>query len=191
MGGVGQLTVYDADGRRKYLNKTESRRFLKAVENLPAIDAAFCLTLYYSGCRISEALNLTSQAIDWETHVIRFGTLKKRGRKETRRVPIPEPLTKQLRAVAAAQCSGKKLWNFSRSTGWRLIKAVMREAKIEGIHATAKGLRHGFGVRGAMQQIPVSVLQVWMGHAYASNTAIYLDVRDTEQRDLIKRTWKV
>ena len=91
--------------------------------------------------------------------------------------------------VSATTADEQRLWGFSRTTGWRIIKSVMKAAGIEGIHATTKGLRHGFGVRGALEQIPVSLIQNWMGHADATTTAIYLGVRDEEERELIERTW--
>jgi integrase len=71
-----------------------------------------------------------------------------------------------------------------------MIKMIMRTTGISGIHATTKGLRHGFGVRSALEQIPVSVIRDWMGHADAETTAIYLAVKDDEERELMGRTWK-
>ena len=65
----------------------------------------------------------------------------------------------------------------------------LKSAKIAGIHATTKGLRHGFGVRSAMMRIPSNVIQQWLGHADPSTTAIYLAVRDDEERELIEKTW--
>ena len=66
----------------------------------------------------------------------------------------------------------------------------MDECEIAGIHATTKGLRHGFGVRGALAKIPLNLLQLWFGHSQSTTTAIYLDVRDDEERTLMQRTWK-
>ena len=77
----------------------------------------------------------------------------------------------------------------SRTTAWRTVKRVMRKAGIDGIRATTKGLRHGFGVRGVLGKVPVSVIQRWMGHSDPETTAIYLAVMDDEERELIKRTW--
>ncbi|MCB1094525.1 MAG: site-specific integrase [Verrucomicrobiae bacterium] len=188
IGAAMKPGAYDAQGRRKYLNKNENRKFLKEADSLCPAESSFCLTLYYSGCRISEALSLTVNDIDWETHVIRFRSLKKRDKVVIRRVPIPASLSKKLKSLEPGT-DDLRLWQFSRSTGWRIVKSVMKKAQITGIHATAKGLRHGFGVRGAMERIPVHLLRDWMGHADISTTAIYLDIRDEEERELIKRTW--
>ncbi len=65
----------------------------------------------------------------------------------------------------------------------------MIDAGIDGVHATVKGLRHAFGVRGALGKVPLSVIQRWMGHSDPTTTAIYLAVRDDEERALIRRTW--
>jgi len=181
--------AYDAEGRRKYLSRTEGQKFLKQAALLPKQDALFCLTIYYTGCRISEALGLRSQDIDLEMNAIRIRSLKKRERKEIRRIPVPKFLANELMSLAATG-RGELIWSFSRTTGWRLIKRVMKAAGISGIHATTKGLRHGFGVRGAMVQIPVSLIQNWMGHSDPSTTAIYLAVRDEEERELIEKTWR-
>ena len=190
IGASMKFGAYDAQGRRKYLNKTENRRFLAAVEELDASKAVFCRAIYYTGCRISEALNLTGDDIDWATHVIRFRTLKKRGKIHARRVPIPSELTKSLHRIGP-ESPEERIWPFSRSTGWRIVKGVMQTAGISGIHATAKGLRHGFGVRAALAGVPVNNLRDWLGHSDSSTTAIYMDIRDDEERQLIKRTWKL
>lgn len=181
-------SAYDRDGRRKYLTRVESENFLRQVVQLSKPEALFCLILYYTGCRISEALSLRRDGIDFQMNVVRIRCLKKRGRVVIRRVPIPEFLTNELVSSETALGS-ERLWQFSRTTGWRIIKEAMQKAQITGIHASPKGLRHGFGVRGALQQIPLNLIQCWMGHADLATTAIYLAVRDEEERLLIKRTW--
>lgn len=59
------MGVFDRRGNRKYLNETERKAFCEAihVENDEARQA-FCLTLFYTGCRISEALSLTVGCVD-------------------------------------------------------------------------------------------------------------------------------
>ena len=180
--------AYDAEGRRKYLTKAEGHAFLKEASSLPQPQALFCQTIYYTGCRISEALGLRKQDVDSAMRTLLIRSLKKRDRNVVRRIPIPDFLVRDLGALGTAS-SRELFWGYSRTTGWRLIKAVMHTARISGIHATPKGLRHGFGVRGAMVQIPINVIQNWMGHADSSTTAIYLAVKDEEERALIQKTW--
>ena len=184
----GTKSAYDSDGRRKYLTKTEGVKFLRISSRLATARRLLCETIHFTGCRISEALSLTSADIDPGESVVGIRCLKKRGKIVTRRVPVPPKLAKDLRSLAQEAADGR-LWTFSRTTGWRIIKKVMNDAGIEGIQATTKGLRHGFGVRGALGKVPVNVIQRWMGHSDPNTTAIYLAVRDDEERELIKRTW--
>ena len=181
-------SAYDNGGRRKYLSRTEGNKFVQHSTALPTTQALFCLMLYYTGCRISEALALRLQDLDPETKAIRIRSLKKRNKYESRRVPIPAFLVAALLALNPSR-ENDVLWQFSRTTAWRIIKIVMRQAQISGIHATTKGLRHGFGVRSAMVRVPPNVIQQWMGHADLSTTAIYLAVKDDEERELIQKTW--
>lgn len=180
--------AYDQEGRRKYLSQAEGQKFVHHAAGLPRSEAMLCLAIYYTGCRISEALALRRQDIDAEAKTLRLRTLKKRGKYEIRRLPIPAFLVSGLLNLAAPDAE-KLIWVFSRTTGWRIVKGVMNAAQISGIHATAKGLRHGFGVRGVMKQIPLTLIQSWMGHADLSTTAIYLAVKDEEERALIEKTW--
>jgi integrase/recombinase XerD len=184
----GSKGAYDSVGRRKYLTKSEGLKFMRCAARTGDAERLLCETLYYSGCRISEALALGPEDIDATQAVIRILSLKKRDKPQTRRVPVPPRLANELKSLSLKP-EEKHLWNYSRATAWRIVKRVMHQAGIEGIHATAKGLRHGFGVRAAMGKVPVNIIQRWMGHADPSTTAIYLAVRDDEERELIKRTW--
>ncbi len=185
----GNYSAYDQEGRRKYLTHAEGRRFLKCARQQPREAALFCMAIFYTGMRISEALALTAEDVDHSSKAVRVRSLKKRQHREYRRIPVPSSLLSGLRQLADAKTEGP-LWSFSRTTGWRIVKQVMLQAEISGIHATPKGLRHAFGVRGAIAKIPLTLLQLWFGHSQSTTTAIYLEVKDDEERALMRRTWK-
>lgn len=52
----------------------------------------------------------------------------------------------------------------------------MEDADISGDHPTPKGLRHGFGVRMAMQTRTPRLVQKLLGHSNLETTAIYTDL---------------
>ena len=52
------MRLYDRQNRRLYINEAERERFIRAAERTPGEVRTFCLTLLYTGCRISEALEL-------------------------------------------------------------------------------------------------------------------------------------
>lgn len=155
------------------------------------------MTLAYTGCRISEALQLTADRVDLSGKVIVFESLKKRRRGLYRAVPVPAPvldaldLVHGLREAQRARDGGKsiQLWPFGRATGWRRVHELMDKAGIDGPQASPKGLRHGFGVAAVQAGIPLNMVQKWLGHAQLSTTAIYADAVGAEEQAIAERMW--
>src|SRR3954468_1806194 len=58
------MPLYDAEGRRLYFTEDERRAFVAAAAKAPREVRTFCGVLHATGCRISEALALTTQQID-------------------------------------------------------------------------------------------------------------------------------
>ncbi len=80
---------------------------------------------------------------------------------------------------------------WERSNAWRIIKRVMIEAGIDSAlpHATAKGLRHAYGIHAISSDVPVTELQKLLGHADLKTTSIYLNAQGAEKRALVSRMW--
>jgi site-specific recombinase XerD len=85
--------------------------------------------------------------------------------------------------------SKERIWRWSRTTAWRLVKAVMAAAGIAGASAMPKGLRHSFGVNAFQSNVPPHLVQRWLGHASLRTTAIYADVSGSEERAFAARMW--
>jgi integrase len=66
----------------------------------------------------------------------------------------------------------------------------MDSAQITGPHATPKGLRHGFGIAAVEAQVPLHLIQRWLGHAQLSTTVLYLETVDAEERNVARRMWE-
>ncbi len=54
-----KMSLYTRGGSRKYLNAEERLRFLGAAKTAQPEIKTLCMTLAYTGCRISEALELS------------------------------------------------------------------------------------------------------------------------------------
>lgn len=180
-----QWQVRNPQGLRKYVNEPEWRHFLAAASELDPSDRAFCNVLAYAGCRVSEALALTGQHVDTEECALTFRTLKRR-MMTFRTVPVPAWLLEDL---AKLPSTGERIWTMHRATAWRLISGVMGDAGISGPMACGRGLRHGFGIRAARHNVPIGLIQKWMGHASSRTTTIYMDAVGVEEREFAKRMW--
>jgi integrase/recombinase XerD len=190
------LTLFGRYADRKYLNAAERARFIETVRLATPKAQSFCLTLGYSGARISEVLALTPAAIDLEGGAVSILTLKRRRNDVVRQVPLPMDLLDELDhdfklrdAQRDPKLARQRMWCFSRTTAWRYVKGVMAAAGITGTPAMPKGLRHGFGVKAFQSNVPAHLVQRWLGHASLRTTGIYADVVGPEEQAFAERMW--
>ncbi len=184
--------LFTTTGQRKYLTDSERTVFLNAAQQFPREIRVFCETLHFTGCRISEALALTPERVDFAGGLLVFRTLKQREKVIQRGVPVPDDFLDRLDLVFNLKAGGytqRRLWRWSRTTAWRQVRAVMDLAGIQGAHAKPKGLRHGYGVSAVLCGVPVNLIQRWMGHAQLTTTAIYLEAMGEEERALAAKMW--
>ena len=197
--GTG-MRLYGDRNERLYVNLAERERFIRAATLAPPKVRTFGLTLLYTGCRISEALELTPTAIQLEARTVSIRCLKKRHRHIVREVPIPAVFAALLDAihevggVQAAPVRHAPLWcqhghAISRATAYRWIKEIMAAAGIVGSQACPKGLRHGYGIHAIRSGVPLNMLCKWMGHASLATTAIYTNAIGNEEHEIAMRMW--
>ena len=194
---MSEMRLFDTEGNRLYLNGEERAAFLKAAATYDPEARSFAEMLAFTGCRISEALEVVPARLDVDDNKVIFRSLKKRRDDVYRAVPVPPAYMDSLqRTFSIRQAQKRKnakterLWPWHRQHGWRLIKAIMAEAYIApGVHQSPKGLRHAYGIHAISSGIPVTQLQKWMGHAQLSTTAIYSDFVGAEASDLAARMW--
>ncbi len=190
--------LFTIDGTRKYLTLDELDQFIAAANIHERAEVrTLCLVMAYTGCRISEALQLILDRIDLSAKTIVYRTLKQRGKTRYRAVPTPPEVLDAIELVhrvrKAQKCKDRgkdtPVWTWGRTQATKHIGEVMRCAGIHGLHATPKGLRHGFGVRAAMKVRNARLLQKWLGHQYLETTAIYMDVVGDEEHQEAARMW--
>ena len=191
--------TYDRFGNRKYATVSERRKFLRTAKVQASIPVyTFCLTLAFTGARLSEVLALTPRQIDLDAGVIVIRSLKKRHEHGAmyRAVPVPEHVLRELDAahgVGAAKQDERRLdlriWPWCRTTAWKRVKEIMRAAGITGQQANPKGLRHGFAVGALVAGVPDVTVMRWLGHARLETTMIYTEAIGAEARTIAKRMW--
>ncbi|MGN6149079.1 MAG: tyrosine-type recombinase/integrase [Rhizomicrobium sp.] len=191
-----EWSLYDARGRRKYLAPRERGAFLRAALRVGGPVASFCAVLTLCGARISEVLALTPERIDDADATIIFRTLKQRGKVLYRAVPVPRRLLQYLNGVhhyrdaqRDPELAIRPLWPWSRTTGWRHVKHVMRQTSNPAHLATARALRHAFGAEASTKSISLTLIKKWMGHADIRTTEIYTSLVGKEERALARRIW--
>lgn len=195
--------LYDlASGERKYLNREERSAFLKATQLQEQKTKFYCQLLYYTGCRLSEALEVSFDRFDYDKKGVMIRTLKQ-GSRDGRPVEryrfneLPESYLNELRGFFMAMrgkrrqeaAAAERLWPVSTRMANNYVATVMQAAGIAGKKASSRGLRHSMGVMLALEKVPVSVIRKVLGHAAIKNTLIYLDIIEDDRRDLVAQIW--
>ncbi|RTL71645.1 MAG: site-specific integrase [Hyphomicrobiales bacterium] len=191
------FSLYSPQGDRKYINQHERQRVLKLMEErLERERALFALLLAWTGGRISEILDVRPSSFQLDRSIVALRTLKRR-RPHVREIPISPELMRaldqqfDLRALQSnPETANERLWRWSRITAWRFVKGVMMDAGIIGRAACPRGLRHGFGVGTLQANVPLNLVQRWMGHARLTTTAIYADVSGDEEVNFAAMFWR-
>lgn len=181
---------YDKQGRRKYLTARERSAFIQTAATFTPEVETLCLTLIFTGARLSEALALTPSRVDHEVGLVSIKTLKQRKKDVSRQLLLPPALLLRLRSAHESVQPGEPLWWFGRTTAWNRVKTVMLAAGIDPIRCTARVLRHTFCVYGLhVAKIPPFTMMELMGHAKIETTLRYSEIVGEEARELFERMW--
>ena len=192
---MSKMQIVNDKGQRLYLTEEERKALLVAADKAGNGLRSFCRVLVFTGCRISEALELTAKCIDLSAKVITVHSLKKRnGVIHHRQVPVPPELLDMLDMIYnLRQRKGRerneRLWLWSRMTAWRKMQELFDSAGIKGPQASPKGLRHGFGVNAVNKGVALNMVQKWLGHAAMTTTAIYANAVGEEEQSIAARMW--
>jgi len=187
---IYQLTLYTQSGERKYLNQKERIAFRDIVETKDDEIKLFCLLIYWTGVRISEAKNLCVANVDFDDGKVVIKSLKKRSKIVHRQIPIPTSLISELQSYITNHKLSSNIWKKSVRSYSRYVKEIMNEAKIFGPQASAKGLRHSFAILSISREIPITIVQDWLGHSSILITQVYLTFVYADAREFAKRIWE-
>lgn len=217
MSFADEMRIFDESGNRLYLDETERNRFINAVKQIDSPEKRlFAEVIFWTGCRLMEAAELTANSIQVENKAIVFRTLKRRVKQRNgknikphfRVVPVPVELIESIDLVfqvrkkqrqSNSERLNKLFWPntsdvhrpMARATAWAIIKKAMNEANIKGKQATAKGLRHSFGVTMTLAGMDVFKLRDLLGHASAETTQIYRQASGKDAHAYQMQMWQI
>ena len=142
--------------------------------------------MYACGLRISEAATLEVGAIDGANRLL--GIVGK-GDKQ-RLVPLPAPLLDELRGLWRAHRHPR--WLFPNRDGTNPVnqhvlgRAFRAAARAAGITqpVTAHALRHSYATRLLEHGVDTRIVQILLGHANISTTAVYTHLTEPTRASL-------
>ena len=99
---MSEMRLYDTQGNRLYLSAEERTAFLAAARKRPPEERTIAETLTFTGCRISEALEITPRRVELDSGRVILRTLKKRRSDVYRAVPVPPAYLDTLKPPTAS-----------------------------------------------------------------------------------------
>lgn len=169
------------------LTRKQEKRLLKAARRADPSTRALCELLYWTGCRLSEAIALKQDHIDTERYFVVLHTLKQRGQPRLRAVPVPKRLIRTLCALPEGQ--GGYFWPYSRWTARRRLQPLFDAAGLSGNLANSRIFRHSYNARAIRSGLPDRVRRALLGHRTQSANNRYGHLIGYELRDFAHRVW--
>lgn len=166
------------------LSDEQVRRLLGCVTN--PIHRACLATMYACGLRIGEAVSIEIADIDGDNAML---SIIGKGDKQ-RRVPMPLPVLQDLRALWRRHRN--PLWLFPNKKGdmhldasvlTQTFRMAADEARLPSA-STPHTLRHSYATRLLETGVDLRVVQILLGHADISSTAIYTHLTEPTRASL-------
>lgn len=167
----------------KYYNAREMKMILCDGLRDKQYNAFFlCLFLWRTGCRISEALNVTVADLDLTNKVVRVHTLKRKG--HVRFIPLQTEFIGEIAIWINQQRLGRadKLFDIDRKTGYNWVAYACKNAFTGDERNHPHTFRHSFAVNCLTQGVPITTVQNWLGHADLGKTLIYTQLVAADTR---------
>lgn len=174
VGSVVKLPPFPQDLSDKFLSEAEVQACVYATK--PGRDRTLVLFLYYTGCRVSEAVRVRWEHLSFREDRVVVQLFGKGGR--TRYVPIPVQLRQQLEALKHANMSGFVFETrggnpLNPKDAWRVVHNA---AKRSGISGYPHKLRHSHASHAIRRGADIQVVQSTLGHASIRTTGEYLHI---------------
>jgi len=171
------------DDAPKYLKKEEAHQIILNVPNNKYKDKMFIMFLWNTGLRVSEAIKIRKQDIDFVMKNIKVIWLKRRVKKN-RIIPINDKFAYQLSLYCGNMNKSERLFDFSRHRAYQITKKYGEKIR-KDIHPHL--FRHGFAVNYLKQTNDLIGLKKLLGHVDIRNTVIYTKIVNADVREKLNK----
>ena len=168
-------------GKPDFLTEQEVKKLFSVIENKTHL-AVFSL-LYFTGMRLSEAVNLTWEDVDLEEGFIRVRSKKDWHTKnyKERYIPIHRKLYEHLYHLK--EVSKDKVVPLK----YRYIQELFQKySQKAGVKATPHILRHSIATAMASKGVSLQAIKDILGHSDYSTTLIYAKMTDEYKRKALE-----
>lgn len=152
-------------GFRKYWDKEYINKCIDQIQNPK--HRVIIKTLWYTGMRVSEVINIKKKDIDLENYTIRIKWLKNRKYQE-RIIPMHPDLQNILQFFIADLNKDERLFQMSRQRVYQITKKYLKGSPHQ--------IRHSFAVNWLRNDGDLVQLKRMLGHSHINATMEYLRI---------------
>lgn len=135
--------------------------------------------LYGTGLRISEALNLKKEDIDFDKHTI---TVRNGKNGKSRTVAATDDALKAVREHFLNAKYGQPIWHITASGVRKRLRMLAKRIGLPRVHAHS--IRHAHAVALAKAGVSLNYIQQQLGHSNIGTTSLYLQRYNPDERVL-------
>lgn len=160
---------------RKALEQIELERLRRACKT--PRDLAIVETIYSTGCRVSELINIKLNDINWETHSVElFGKGKKHRTSflnAKAEIAIREYLNTRKKESIYLINGERGQEKLKKEAIERIVRLITKRSMIQSKKITPHVLRHTTATQALKNGMPITDIQKLLGHENISTTMIY------------------
>lgn len=175
-----------------YISKTDSELMLHAIKNVK--HKVIILLMLDSGLRVSEACSIKCKNFDFKNRTLTIESLKKRGNKVLRTIPISNRLYQALGVYLTEANltldSNSFLFpsytvngHICRKSVWEILKSLGEKQNIDNLHPHA--LRHSFATHHLSGGSSLPQIKEMLGHKNYNTTLIYAEIPTDELKQRV------
>lgn len=158
----------------KYLDKDV---ILARIDDMPpGRDKMLVITMWRTGCRVSEVTNIKKKDIDFKNRTIRISWLKSRKWLE-RVIPLQKGLADLLAVFCTALNMDDRLFPYTRQNVLKITKKWLK--------VSPHKIRHSYTINLIRQGVQIQDLQKLLGHKNINTTMIYYSISPEQLKSKI------
>lgn len=140
-------------------------------------DSDLITFLFGTGLRISEALGLRKEDVNFERNTI----VVRRGKNgKTRTVAASKDAMDAIKDYWVAAKPGQPVWGITPSAVRKRFRLLAKRLGIPRLHAHS--LRHAHAVELVRKNVPINFIQQQLGHSNIGTTSLYLERYNPSER---------
>ena len=175
-----------------YISKEESEILIKNIRNIK--HKVIVLLMLDAGLRVSEACSLKFKNFDFKNRLITLQSLKKRGNKDLRSIPMSDRLYQTIADYFHQKKidlnpdnyifpSDSKEGYLGRKAIWSVLKFYKEKLNINNLHPHT--LRHTFATHHLNSGTQLAEIKEMLGHKSYNTTLIYAEIPTEKLRQRV------